>query len=517
MNPFKFTIKTGKSGSYLYLQSSKYDKKKRKPVTSSYSLGSIKRLGQIIDEMFQTSDSVFLGESLLLALSEKLKLTRRFFKALQEAGATPKQRKQLAFLIATRGIRPFSKLGSTRYLKHSLCHQQLEITHVNECYKAMKLLKDPEAFFRQYSQATLATLDYSPEATYFDTTSIFFYSNLDDFRKKGFNKDHRRGAPQIILALSCTEKGLPLNYKVYPGNTSDPRCFRDFLALPPDPKTILVFDDGCYSFEQIQVLESQQYRYIAGCDITRYEPVGELQQHTLNQQRWCVQEAEYQDHRVIEAYNLENREQALEKLERKVERIEQFLVQVKGRTIETKQQKVQELILSLGLKSVFKVNQEEDKLTLIKNEKNLIRQRQRTKKVRIMTNLDLPSNQVLAQYLKRVDIERIFRHLKSPLAIRPVYHSTKQAIQAHIFIALMGYLQLITLQIYLQTKYQVILPIESLLEELNFMVGTTIEPRPEITITYAGKQPSWVYPLLQDLELPIRSSNVLSDLSNSDS
>lgn len=510
-----FTVKTSEKRSYLYLQQSKYDKKRRKPVTQSYSLGPVNKIGQIIDQLLSTAESVFIGEAIIQALFEKLGINRHLKKDLKKAGATLKQIEMLYFLISTRGIRPLSKLGSTRYLTHSLLQQKVVINHVNECYQTMGLLTDPEALFRKYSALTLAALNHQPHTTYFDTTSIFFYSDVDTFRLKGFNKDHRRGQPQIILALSCTEEWLPISYRVYPGNTADITCFKDYLALPPDKKILLVFDDGCYSFDMIQYLEEHKYRYIAGCDITRYQPIGEAKIIMLNNKRWKILEAVYQDHRVIEAYNIKNRKKGLEKLDNKISRVERFAQQVKGRTLDSKQQKIQELIVSLSLKSVFTVKQEEGRIILTKNERKLQRKRKQTKLIRIMTNLDDSSKRILARYLGRVDVERVFMYLKSPLAIRPVYHSNEKAIKAHIFIALMGYLQLTTLRYYLQTNYQVNLTLESLLEELSFATATMIEPRPGIKLTYAGKQISWLLPLLQELELPLKHSEMLLDLPNS--
>lgn len=514
---FVFTIKTTGKQSYLYLQKSKYDKKRRKPVTQSYSLGSINKIGEIIEKLLTSAESVFLGEAILQGLFEKLNITRHLKKDLKEAGATGKQIRLLQFLMATRGVRPLSKLGSVRYLNHSLLEQQVVIDHVNECYGGMALLTDPEKLFRKYSALTLAALNYQPTTTYFDTTSIFFYSDVDSFRSKGFNKDHRRGQPQVIFALSCTDELLPTSYRVYPGNTSDITCFKDYLALPPDKKCLLVFDDGCYSFDMIQYLDKHRYYYIAGCDITKYQPIDEVKTRMINGKHWKIQEAIYQDHRVIEAYNIKNRKKGLEKFDNKVSRVEQFTQQVKGRTLDSKQQKVQELITSLGLKSIFTVKQEEERIILTKNKQTLKRKRKRTKLIRIMTNLEDSPKKILTQYLNRVDVERVFMYLKSPLAIRPVFHSKEQSIKAHIFITMMGYLQLTVLRYYLKTHHQMDLTLELLLEELSFATAIVVEPKTGIKLTYAGKQVSWLSSLLQDLELPLRHSEMLLDLPNPDS
>ncbi len=50
------------------------------------------------------------------------------------------------------------------------------------------------------------------------------------------------------------------------------------------------------------------------------------------------------------------------------------------------------------------------------------------------------------QYMVLVEIEGAFRCLKSDLAVRPVYHQLEHRVEAHIFVAFLGYCLTVTLK-----------------------------------------------------------------------
>ena len=56
-----------------------------------------------------------------------------------------------------------------------------------------------------------------------------------------------------------------------------------------------------------------------------------------------------------------------------------------------------------------------------------------------------------SMYMQLVRIESAFKSLKSDLAIRPIWHQNQSRVEAHIFVAFMGYCLLATLSKYLQS------------------------------------------------------------------
>ena len=43
----------------------------------------------------------------------------------------------------------------------------------------------------------------------------------DDLRSFGFSKDFKFNTTQITLALATTQDGLPVGYRLFPGNTAE--------------------------------------------------------------------------------------------------------------------------------------------------------------------------------------------------------------------------------------------------------------------------------------------------------
>jgi transposase len=56
-----------------------------------------------------------------------------------------------------------------------------------------------------------------------------------------------------------------------------------------------------------------------------------------------------------------------------------------------------------------------------------------------------PPEQLWQFYLQLVQVEQAFKHLKSDLALRPIYHKKEARIEAHIFVAFLAYCLHVTL------------------------------------------------------------------------
>jgi hypothetical protein len=70
------------------------------------------------------------------------------------------------------------------------------------------------------------------------------------------------------------------------------------------------------------------------------------------------------------------------------------------------------------------------------------------------------------QYLLLTEIEQAFKELKSDLAVRPVYHSKDERIEAHIFVAFQAYCLNVTLKNLLKNKAAGLTP-KAVLEKLS--------------------------------------------------
>ena len=89
-------------------------------------------------------------------------------------------------------------------------------------------------------------------------------------RKTGFSKDGKHSQPQILLGLSVSENGYPLDYEIFEGNK-----FEGHTMLPVieafkqkyNMQQLVVADAGLMSNKNIQQLIDKQYSFIIGARI----------------------------------------------------------------------------------------------------------------------------------------------------------------------------------------------------------------------------------------------------------
>ena len=62
---------------------------------------------------------------------------------------------------------------------------------------------------------------------FYDVTTLHFETETeDDFRKKGFSKDHRGDMPQILIGLFVDYEGYPFDFDFFTGNTFEGHTFK---------------------------------------------------------------------------------------------------------------------------------------------------------------------------------------------------------------------------------------------------------------------------------------------------
>ncbi|EQD26759.1 transposase IS4 family protein [mine drainage metagenome] len=108
---------------------------------------------------------------------------------------------------------------------------------------------------------------------------------------------------------------------------------------------------------------------------------------------------------------------------------------VKKRMSEITDQK--ELKKSLGkLKSLVKFSVNDTAL----NDKRIDILKKLAGRFLIVTNTELPDDEIVAAYKEQWQIERSFRTIKSFLEIRPVYHRKSERIRAYVFVCVLSLL-----------------------------------------------------------------------------
>lgn len=98
----------------------------------------------------------------------------------------------------------------------------------------------------------------STEIIYYDVTNYYFEIDKgDDFRKFGLSKENRRN-PIVQMGLAMDADGIPIHYKLFPGNAVDKNTFRPIIGEIrrnyDTGKVIVVADMGIITVDNIYYL-----------------------------------------------------------------------------------------------------------------------------------------------------------------------------------------------------------------------------------------------------------------------
>jgi transposase len=97
---------------------------------------------------------------------------------------------------------------------------------LNDIYHSLSILPQWRDDLLQMLHQKMVKL-YNRDSTlmFYDVTNYYFeIDDEDDFRKKGVSKEHRK-TPIVQMGLFMDDKGFPVTYDLFPGNTNDGKTF----------------------------------------------------------------------------------------------------------------------------------------------------------------------------------------------------------------------------------------------------------------------------------------------------
>lgn len=316
---------------------------------------------------------------------------------------------------------------------------------------------------------------------FYDCTTLHFesFTESEELLKNGYSKDLKFNQPQIILALLTTVSGLPVGYKLYPGNTFEGNTVCDAIKTLLEEYSvksiIFVADSAMLSKDNLAKLEELQIEYVVGARL-RSLPVLK-QDEIFDESGWvdtyCNEETDesekckelqmQNDRRLIVTYRSSRSKKD------KVDR-EKTLQKLVGRIKKSKEPS--SLISNFGYRKFIKVTGDakieidKDKVASICKWDGLHG---------IVSNIkDISSSELRAHYKSLWEIEECFRISKTDLKFRPVFHWTGKRVRAHIAICFMS----LTCVRYLQYQLKVqghCYSIKSIIRELNSIQTSVVK------------------------------------------
>lgn len=142
------------------------------------------------------------------------------------ASRPSRERSLVTALIVMRLIAPQSKLATVRGLKEETATTSLALElgldeiGEEEVYGAMDWLGS-----RQAPIETKLAKRHLQDGTLvlYDVSSSYYTGHHAGLVKFGYNRDGKKGFPQIVYGLLCNGEGCPIAIEVFEGNTADPK------------------------------------------------------------------------------------------------------------------------------------------------------------------------------------------------------------------------------------------------------------------------------------------------------
>ena len=348
-------------------------------------------------------------------------------------------------LVLARLVEPTSKLDSVRVLG-SL---GLDPPHVNTLYNCLG-----RVVARDYRTLIAAacwrhvTAAGGPGVALvlYDLTTLYFEAEKEDgLRKVGMSKE-RRVDPQITVGLLVARDGFPLDVHVFEGNKAETKTLIPVITAFQERHAItdmvVVADAGMLSAANLNALEDAGLSFIVGSRTSKAPK--ELEEHfgrrgnaiddgeTVELTRPMGQGRDRRDRRVVWHYKWERAQRDRRTLNAQIDRA----------------QRVADRAEPLKKQRFVKVTGQN--VTL--DETSIERARQSAGYKGYVTNIDptiMDGHAVVASYHDLWKVEQSFRMAKSDLKARPVFHRTRDSIEAHLTVvfaalAVARYLQNIT-------------------------------------------------------------------------
>lgn len=163
---------------------------------------------------------------------------------------------------------------------------------LDELYRSLSYIANNKELLIEHMNTTFKNTRSTrkTKVLYYDVTNYYFeIENEDDFRRRGVSKEHRPN-PIIQMGLLLDQKGLPLNYELFSGNTNDnltllPIMKQTGLRKSPE-KIIIVADKGINCSDNIAACILDKNGYIFSQSVRKANK--ELKSWILNEKDYSV-------------------------------------------------------------------------------------------------------------------------------------------------------------------------------------------------------------------------------------
>ena len=405
---------------------------------------------------------------------------------LSDLGFSQEEVHKAALLVIGRLVHPASERETAHWGKGISALQELletDLQHLSN--NALYRTSDQLVAHRHDIEKGLAENErdifhLGEKIILYDLTNTYLTGNATQSRlaRRGRSKQKRNDCPLLTLALVLDNEGFPKASRVLEGNVSEPSTLEGFLrdlkseprgqlALLTEPATF-VFDAGVGARENLDLIRREGFHYIT---VSRHRPseipeegltvIKEDKDSTVEVKRldgegetilYCQSTGRAHKEESMKASFQKHFEEGLQAISDSLSRKRGH--KAYGRVME-RLGRLKERYPSIARFYNVEVQQERERVTRIEwrldREKELQTRFSGSYYIR-SSRTDLDEKELWSLYMTLGQVEESFRCLKSELGLRPVRHHKDPRMEGHLFISVLAYHLLASIQRQLRQK-----------------------------------------------------------------
>jgi transposase len=371
--------------------------------------------------------------------------------------------KQTALMIAGRLLFPKSKAAIARWARRQEIETVFGLDSAtldeNTLYDTLDWVEEQQAHIEQRLFRHRYAPDSVPNLFLYDVTSSYLEGRQNELAEWGYNRDKKKGKPQIVIGLLTDGDGNPVSVRVFKGNTSDPTTVTSQVCTLAKQFGVthvtFVGDKGMLRGPQIEQLHEAQFCYITA--VSKPEIRTLLEQQTFDYSLFDEQVVEVCDERNGVRYMLRrnpvrqqemqaNRVHRIARVQEFVREQNAYLADSDRRHPEVALRKVTDRIRCYKLSKILQVHlagDEQRQLQLTQDSDALQDAQLLDGCYVIKTDVSaetLEARKVHDRYKDLAHVESAFRSMKSELEVRPLYHRLETRTRAHVFVCMLAYI-----------------------------------------------------------------------------
>ena len=403
---------------------------------------------------------------------------------LLEVGLSPKARRLTEVMVLNRLVAPCSEHAMPEWVRRTALGDILGVDLRELTDEALYRNLDRLHPNRGKIEAALAKREkslFNLDDSYYlyDLTSTYFEGKCESNpqARRGYSRDQRPDCKQVVIGLVLDREGFPKAHEVFDGNRQD-RSSVDEMLQTLEQRTgrkgggTVIVDRGMAFDENLQQIQARGHHYVVACrQSERLQWLDDLEQEQgwqevlrepsptnpaqKKSQVW-VKRLETADHLYIlcrsegrQAKDRAIREKQEKRLLADLDRLQARVA--KKRIVEA------QVYEAIGrLKERYPRVARYYRLSFDPGPWKLIWQEETEAKAMALRmdgayllktdRKDLDTEEAWRIYILLTRVENAFRDLKSPLRERPIFHQLQNRVQTHIFLCVLAYHLLISIE-----------------------------------------------------------------------